>query len=124
MAQDLNRATLIGRATKDPETRTTPSGSSVTSFSVATNHTWKDQSGEKKESVQYTDIVVWGKLGEICAQYVTKGKKLYVEGRIQTRQWEGQDGLKRSRTEIVAENVILLDRGDQREEVRVSEIPF
>lgn len=104
----LNRATLLGNCTKDPETRQTPSGQSVCSFGVATNRTWTDQAGQKQEAAEFHNVVAWGKLAEICGQYLTKGKKVYVEGRIQTRSWDGQDGQKRFTTEIVADNVILL----------------
>jgi len=105
----LNRATIIGNATRDPELRTTPNGRSVTSFAVATNRRWTDrESGEAKEEVQFHEIVVWGKMAEVAAQYIHKGNKVYVEGRLQTRTWEGQDGARREKTEIVAENFIFL----------------
>lgn len=111
MANSLNRAMVIGNLTRDPELRQTTGGQQVCSFSVATNRTWKNASGEKQEAADYHNIVAWGKLGEICAQYLTKGKKVFVEGRMQTRDWEGQDGQKRSRTEIVAENMVMLSGG-------------
>ncbi len=101
---------IIGRLTQDPEARTTPQGASVTSFSVATNFIWNDASGQKQEKVEYHNIVAWRKLAEICAQYLKKASKVYIEGRLQTRDWEGQDGVKRYRTEIVADNMIMLDR--------------
>ena len=107
----LNRATIIGNLTRDPELRYTPNGSAVASFGVATNRSYVDQSsGEKKDSVEFHDIVTWGKLAEICGQILSKGRKVYIEGRLQTRSWEGQDGVKRQRTEIVAENMLVLDR--------------
>ncbi len=108
---DLNRAMLIGNVTRDPELRTTPTGQNVCSFSIATNSQWTDQSGAKQTKAEYHNIVAWGKLAEICSQYLNKGKKVYLEGRLQTREWEGQDGAKRRTTEIVAENMIMLDRG-------------
>jgi single-strand DNA-binding protein len=111
MANSLNRAMIIGNLTRDPELRQTTGGQQVCSFSVATNRSWKNAAGEKQEAADYHNIVVWGKLGEICAQYLTKGKKVYIEGRMQTRDWEGQDGQKRSRTEIVAENMVMLSGG-------------
>lgn len=111
MAASLNKAMIIGNLTRDPELRKTASGQSVTSFSLATNRVYTDSTGQKKEQADYHNIVAWGRLAEICAQYLTKGKKVYVDGRIQTREWEGQDGQKRYRTEIVAENMIMLDRG-------------
>ena len=106
----LNRATILGNLTRDPEVRQTPSGQSVCSFGVATNRSWKDASGQKQEASEFHNIVAWGKLAEICGQYLAKGRKVYVEGRLQTRDWEGQDGVKRYRTEIVADNMIILDR--------------
>lgn len=106
---DINRATIVGRLTRDPEVRTTPAGINVTSFGVATNFVWTDPSGQKKESVEFHNVVAWRKLGEIVAQYLHRGSRVLVEGRLQTRSWEGQDGAKRQRTEIVADNVIMLD---------------
>lgn len=110
MAVSLNRAQLIGNLTADPELRQTTTGQQVCSFSVATNRTWTNQQGEKQEQADYHNIVAWGRLAEICAEYLHKGKKVFIEGRLQTRDWEGQDGVKRYRTEIVAENMIMLDR--------------
>ncbi|MFA6018220.1 MAG: single-stranded DNA-binding protein [Patescibacteria group bacterium] len=111
MAGSLNKVMLIGNLTREPELRKTTGGQSVCSFSLATNRSYTDASGVKKDQPEYHNIIAWGKLGEICAQYLVKGKKVYVDGRIQTRDWEGQDGQKRYRTEIVAENMIMLDRG-------------
>src|SRR3989339_1068835 len=105
----LNRACLLGNLTRDPEVRQTPSGQSVCSFGLATNRSWTDQTGNRQEKAEFHNIVAWGKLADICGQYLSKGKKIYVEGRLQTRDWEGQDGVKRYRTEIVAENMIMLD---------------
>lgn len=110
MAMSLNRAQLIGNVTRDPELRQIPGGQTVASFSIATNFVWKDQAGQKQEKAEFHNIVVWRKLAEIVGQYVKKGSKVYVEGRMQTRDWEGEDGVKRYRTEIVAENVIILDK--------------
>lgn len=108
---DLNRAMLIGNLTRDPEVRTTPSGQSVANFGIATNRYWTDASGAKQSAVEYHNIVAWGRLADICSQYLKRGRKVYIEGRLQTREWEGQDGIKRTRTEIVAENMIMLDGG-------------
>lgn len=108
----LNRATIIGNLTRDPELRYTPNGQSVASFSVATNRRWKNQNGEMQDETQYHEVVAWGKLGEIAQQTLFKGKKAYVEGRLQTRNWDGPDGTKRTRTEIVAENLIALSPRD------------
>ncbi len=107
---DLNKAMIIGRLTADPESRTTPQGTAVATYSVATNFVWTDGSGQKQEKVEYHNIVVWRKLAEICSQYLRKGSKVYIEGRLQTRSWDGQDGVKRYRTEVVADNMIMLDR--------------
>jgi len=107
---DLNKAMIIGRLTQDPEIRTTPSGATVTSFGVATNLIWTDQSGQRQERAEFHNIVAWRRLAEIAGQYLKKGQKVYIEGRLQTRNWVGQDNLKRYRTEIVADNLIMLDR--------------
>lgn len=104
----LNRAQIIGNLTRDPEMRYTPNGQAVTSFGVATNRRWRTASGEQQEDTQFHDIVAWGKLAELCSQILHKGNKVYVEGRLQTRQWEAQDGAKRQRTEIVMENFVVL----------------
>ncbi len=106
---NLNKAMIIGNLTRDPEAKTTPSGQAVTTFGVATNLVWTDQSGDKQKRVEFHNIVAWRKLAEICAQYLHKGSKVYIEGRLQTHDWEGQDGVKRYRTEIIAENMIMLD---------------
>jgi single-strand DNA-binding protein len=107
---NLNKAMIIGNITRDPEVRTTPQGTSVCNFSVATNLIWTDASGQRQEKAEFHNIVAWRKLAEICGQYLRKGSKVYIEGRLQTREWEGQDGIKRYRTEIIAENMIMLDR--------------
>jgi single-strand DNA-binding protein len=101
----LNKAILIGNLTRDPELRSLPSGSSLTSFSIATNRTWKDKEGNKQESTDFHNIVVFGKQAENVAQYLTKGSSALIEGRIQTRSWDDQDGNKKYRTEIVADRV-------------------
>ena len=106
----LNRATILGNLTRDPELRQTPNGQNVSSFGVATNRAWNGSDGQRQEQSEFHNVVAWGKLAEICGQYLTKGKKVYIEGRLQTRDWEGQDGVRRYRTEIVAENMIMLDR--------------
>ncbi len=101
---------LIGNLTKDPEIRTTPSGQNVASFSVATNMNWTDQSGQKQSKAEFHNIVAWRKLADICGQYLHKGTKVYLEGRLQTRDWVGQDGAKKYRTEIVADTMQILSR--------------
>ena len=108
---NFNKAIVVGRVTSDTEIRTTSSGQSVTSFGVATNRYWTNAAGEKQEKVEFHNIVAWGKLAEICGQYLTKGMLVLIEGRLETRSWEGQDGVKRFRTEIIAENMQMGPRG-------------
>jgi single-strand DNA-binding protein len=107
---DLNKVMIIGRLTRDPELRATPNGANVASFSVATSFNWTDQQGQKKEQTEFHNVVAWRKLGEIVGQYLKKGSQVYIEGRLQTRSWDGQDGKKNYRTEIVADNMIMLGR--------------
>lgn len=107
---DLNKVMIIGRLTRDPEMRSTGTGANVVSFSVATGFTWTDQSGQKKEQTEFHNVVAWRKLADIINQYLKKGSQVYIEGRLQTRSWEGQDGKKNYRTEIVADNMIMLGR--------------
>jgi single-strand DNA-binding protein len=101
----LNKAVIIGNLTRDPELKALPSGAKVCSFSLATNRVWKDKNGAKQESVDYHNIVVFGRQAETAGQYLKKGSSALVEGRMQTRSWDGQDGQKRYRTEIVADRV-------------------
>ena len=111
-AKSLNKVMLIGHAGKDTEIRYTGSGRSVGNFSIATSESWKDKtSGQIQERTEWHNIVVWDRLAEICRDYVKKGKRVYVEGRIQTRSWDDKDGNKRYTTEIVANDLILLDGG-------------
>lgn len=109
MARSLNRVQLIGNLTRDPELRYTPSGAAVCTFSLATNRSWTTDSGEKKEEVDFHRIVSWNKLAELCSQFLVKGRKVYVEGRLSTRSWTAQDGAQRSTTEVVIDDMILLD---------------
>lgn len=104
----LNRAQIIGNLTRDPEMRYTPSGQAVVSFGVATNRRWTTAAGETQEDTQFHNIVAWRKLAEICHQILRKGNRVYVEGRLQTRQWDAPDGSKRQRTEVVMENFVAL----------------
>ncbi|OGD57179.1 hypothetical protein A2V71_02040 [Candidatus Berkelbacteria bacterium RBG_13_40_8] len=104
----LNRAQIVGNLTRDPEMRYTPNGQAVCNFGVATNRRWKDKDGNLQEQTEFHNVVAWGKLAEFTSQFLHKGNKVYIEGRLQTRTWEGQDGAKRNRTEIVAENFITL----------------
>jgi len=104
----VNRVTLIGNVTRDPELKATTGGQSVCSFGLATNRVWKDAGGERQSLVEFHNLVVWGKLAEFCAQTVKKGKPLYVEGYLKTRSWDAPDGQKQHRTEIIVEDVVLL----------------
>ena len=104
----LNQAQIIGNLTKEPDVRQTPNGSTVATFSVATNYTWKDSNGQKQEKAEFHNVVAWGKLAEICQSYLNKGQKVYIQGRLQTRDWEAEDGSRRYKTEIVADNMIML----------------
>ena len=108
MARSLNQVTLMGNLTRDPELRQTPNGQNVTSFSLALNRAYKDQSGEWQEVTDYIDIVCWGPLAERVAQYLSKGRRCLVQGRLQSRSWE-QDGQKRSKVEVLANDVTFLD---------------
>ncbi|MDD4996316.1 MAG: single-stranded DNA-binding protein [Patescibacteria group bacterium] len=139
---NVNKAIVVGNLTRDPETRTIPSGQNVTSFSVATNRFWTDkETGEKKKQAEYHNIIAWGRLGEIVQNFMKKGGLIYVEGRLQTRNWQDQQGAKRSRTEIIAEKLQLGPRPEAKEnvssfgessseedvttdEINVEEIPF
>jgi single-strand DNA-binding protein len=111
MARSLNKVQLIGNLTRDPELRYTPNGNAVCSFSLATNRNWTTDSGEKREEVDFHRIIAWNKLGELCSQFLVKGRKVYVEGRLTTRTWTGQDGAQKSTTEVIINDMILLDRG-------------
>jgi len=106
---DLNKVTLIGNMVRDPESRSLRTGQTVTKFSLATNYAWQDaKTKAKKEAVDFHDIIAWGKLGEIVRQYVKKGSKIYVEGRLRNRAYTAKDGQKRTAKEIVADNMIML----------------
>jgi single-strand DNA-binding protein len=109
----VNKVILIGRLGKDPEVRYTPDGTMVTNFNLATDEQRKDKNGEKIQRTEWHKIVTWGKLAEICGNYLVKGKLVFVEGRIQTRSWEDKDGVKRYTTEIIASNMQMLDSKGQ-----------
>lgn len=112
MAGSVNKVILVGRLGKDPEMRFTPTGKAVTNFTMATSEIWNDQSGEKQERTEWHRIVTWGKLAENCAKLLSKGKQVYVEGRLQTRQWDDKDGNKKYTTEIIANNMQILSPMD------------
>jgi len=105
---DLNKVQLIGNITQDVELKQTPNGQNVCTITIATNRNWTDSSGMRQEQAEFHNVVLWGKLAEIAGQYLSKWKKVYIEGRLQTRSWEAQDWTKRYRTEIVGENMIML----------------
>ncbi len=107
---NINKVILIGRLTRDPEIRSTPSGQSVATVGLATNRFWTDKSGQKQERTEYHNIVLWGRLAEIASQYLTKGQQAYFEGRLETRTYTGKDGIERKVTEIIAENMQLGSR--------------
>ncbi len=110
----INKVILVGRLGKDPEVRYTGSGSAVANFSVATDDSWTDKSGDRQTRTEWHNIVAWARLAEICGQYLNKGKLVYIEGRIQTREWEDRDGNRRWTTEVVANEMKMLSgRGDQ-----------
>ena len=113
MAGGLNKVMIIGNVGRDPEMRYTPSGSAVTSFSVAVSRRWTTPDNQQRDETEWFNVVAWDKLAETCNQLITKGRKVYIEGRLQTRSWEGQDGQKRYRTEVVAMNMLLLDPRQQ-----------
>lgn len=107
----LNKALLIGNLTRDPELRYVPSGSAVASFTIAMNRVYKLQTGEKKEETSFVRVVVWGRLAEVCGEYLKKGSPVFVEGRLQSRSWDGPDGQKRSTLEVIATNIQFLRAG-------------
>lgn len=107
--RSLNKVILIGNLTRDPELRFTPAGTGVCTFGLATNRSWTTQTGETKEETEFHKIVAWNKLGELCSQLLTKGRKVYVEGRLSTHSWIGQDGAQRTSTEVVIDDMIILD---------------
>jgi single-strand DNA-binding protein len=110
--RSLNKVLLIGNLTRDPNLRYTPNGTAVCSFGIATNRSWTpSDGGEKQEKVEYHNIVAWAKLADICGQLLHKGDKVYVEGRLQTRDWKGDDGQERKTTEVVIDNMMLLSNG-------------
>lgn len=113
MPGGLNKVLIIGRLGREPEMRYTPSGRPVTSFSVATSRTWTTPDGDRREETEWFNVVAWGNLAEICKQQLTKGQQVYVEGRLQTRRWEDNEGKKHYTTEIVASEMIML--GERRE---------
>lgn len=110
----INKVILVGRLGRDPEVRYTPSGVTVANFSIATSEEWKDKNtGQKQERTEWHRIVAWRRLGEICGEYLRKGKQVYIEGKIQTRSWEDRDGNKKYTTEIIAQSMQMLDAANR-----------
>ena len=120
MGRGLNKVMIIGTLGRDPELRYTPSGRPVASFSVATSRTWTSSDGERREETEWFNVVAWGTLAEICKSHLTKDQQVYVEGRLQTRGWEDENGTRHYRTELVANEMILL--GDRRASQEFSEL--
>ena len=123
--RSLNKVQLIGNLTRDPELRYTPAGTAVCSFGLATNRGWTTDAGEKKEEAEFHRILSWNKLAELCSQLLKKGRKVYVEGRLQTRSWQGADGVQRTTTEVVISDMIILDsrRSFESREEGASQVP-
>lgn len=109
MARGLNKVMIIGRLGRDPEMRYTPGGRAVTTFSIATTRSWSTSDGERHEETEWFNVVAWSGLAEMCNQYLTKGRQVYIEGRLQTRSWEDAEGKRHFRTEVVANDAIMLD---------------
>jgi single-strand DNA-binding protein len=131
MSRGLNKVMIIGNLGRDPEMRYTPSGRPVTTFSVATSRTWNTSEGEKHVETEWFNVVAWSNLAEICKQYLTKGQQVYIEGRLQTRRWDDQEGNKHTSVEIVANEMIILgerreagETGTESESIEEEEFPF
>jgi len=123
MPASLNRVFLIGNLTRDPELRYLPSGQAVATFTIAVNRVYNSQTGEKKEDTSFIRVVVWARRAEVCNEYLKKGSPVFVEGRLQSRSWEAQDGTKRSSIEVVANNVQFLSRGGARGATETIQLP-
>ncbi|MEA3350227.1 MAG: single-stranded DNA-binding protein [Chloroflexota bacterium] len=117
MSRSLNKVMVIGNLGRDPEMRYTPSGRPVTNFSVATNRSWTTKDGENQTETEWFNIVAWGKLAEICNQYLVKGRQVYIEGRLQTRNWEDAQGTRHTSVEVVANEMIMLGSRPSEEEI-------
>jgi single-strand DNA-binding protein len=124
--RSVNKVIIIGNLTRDPELKQTQNGQDITTFGIATNREWVTQSGEKKKSTEFHEVVAWAKLAEICSKYLRKGKLVYVEGYLKTRSWEGETGEKRFKTEIVLHDMIMLEKrkdGDVADEEILEAVP-
>jgi single-strand DNA-binding protein len=120
--KSVNTVTLLGHVTRDPETKVSPSGQTICRFGLATNRTWRTPEGEKKESVEFHNLVVWGKFGDFAEKYVKKGKPVYVEGHLKTGSWENPQGVKLHRTEVIVDNLVLLGAKDKSPETESAAI--
>lgn len=114
MSRSVNQVIIVGNLTRDPQMRYTPGGHAVTSFAVATNRNWVSE-GVEREEVEFHSVVAWNKLAELCSQFLSKGRKVYVQGRLQTRHWDDAAGVRKYRTEIIAEDMVILDSRKDRE---------
>ena len=121
MTRGLNKVMLIGRLGQEPEMRYTPSGRPLTKLQVAVNRSWKSSDGEKKTETEWFNIVAWGKLAEICNQYLSKGKQVYIEGRLHTRQWQDDEGNNHSSVEVIAQEMLMLDSKSGEQDTELSE---
>ena len=124
MARDLNKVQMTGRLGADPEMRYTPQGHAVTTFRAASNRSWRTAEGESHEDTEWFRVVAWNKLAEICHQWLSKGSRVYVEGRMQTRQWQDQEGQMRYQTEVIATDIIILDSRRDSTPVRTDDTPI
>src|SRR3989339_1192369 len=122
MSRSVNVAIIIGNLTPDPEMRYTPGGHAVTSFTVATNRSWVSE-GQTKEDVEFHNIVAWNKLAELCSQLLSKGRKVFIQGRLQTRNWDDANGVKKYRTEIIADDMVILDSRKDKDGISVEGEP-
>lgn len=124
MTRGLNKVMLIGRLGHEPEMRYTPSGRPLTKFQLAANRSWKSADGEKKSETEWFNVVTWGKLAEICNQYLTKGQQVYIEGRLHTRQWQDEEGGNHSTVEVIAQEMLMLNSKSGELESESGEGPF
>ncbi len=124
MSRGLNKVMLIGHLGRDPEMRYTPSGRPVTTFSLAVSRTWSSGDGERHSETEWFNIVAWGNLAEICKQYLSKGQQVYIEGRLQTRRWEDKEGVKHSSVEVIASEMMILDRRENNQHEASQEANF
>lgn len=121
MTRGLNKVMLIGRLGQEPEMRYTPSGRPLTKFQLATNRSWKSADGEKKTETEWFNVIAWGKLAEICNQYLSKGQQVYIEGRLHTRQWQDEEGGNHSSVEVIAKEMLMLNSKSEEQDSELKE---